>query len=265
MTTMHLGMNPGELDGKPYARHWNPTMAPLSDAAREAILVGPVAGALLPPLADARRLLEPGDQPLEDGYGLTGGALHVAVRTVMPGVTPAMIDWWFGWHGEEPERYKLWHPRAHVHASWTDATGDRAGRAAYLGRTSVVHEYVGSELASVHIRFVHPAQLGLDDARLGDATAVCARIGYAAQPLDFGWLLHHVRPVAGGAEMRSRFWIGGPHAAVRGLGRAGTLAARVVGRVLGPSERNGHDLLVHCAQEMAHLASFLPALHAEHS
>jgi glyoxylase-like metal-dependent hydrolase (beta-lactamase superfamily II) len=32
----------------------------------------------------------------------------------MPGVTGAMFEWWMGWHYMEAQRYKLWHPRAHI-------------------------------------------------------------------------------------------------------------------------------------------------------
>jgi hypothetical protein len=39
------------------------------------------------------------------------------------------IDWWFGWHSDEPQRYKLWHPRAHVHAQWgAEGTKDAPDR-----------------------------------------------------------------------------------------------------------------------------------------
>ncbi len=53
---------------------------------------------------------------VETGYGHTGsGVMWVAVRTVMPRVSAAMWDWWFGWHIAEPARYKLWHPEAHLY------------------------------------------------------------------------------------------------------------------------------------------------------
>jgi hypothetical protein len=260
-------MRPGDLDGKPYARFYRPEMAPLPAGAREALLRGPVAAELLPTLADAPRLLEPGDQPVEDGYGLLpDGTLVVAVRTAMPGATPAMVDWWFGWHGCEPQRYKLWHPRAHLHAQWGDAEPPGVqGRSRYLGRTSYVDEYLGSTLARLAIRFLPPRALRLDEAALadaGEATAVCARAGLSQLPLDAGFLVHHVRRVPGGCEMRSRFWLGGRHVAFRGAGALGARAARLLPRRFGPGRDQGRDLLVHCAEEMAHLASFLPALHA---
>jgi hypothetical protein len=65
---------------------------------------------------------------------------------------------------------------------------------------------------------VPPASLGFTDRSLDDdsrATIVCARIGLGDAPIDIGYLAHHVRAVAGGSEMRSRFWMGGRHVAGR--------------------------------------------------
>ncbi len=263
---LHLGLGAAELEGKPYARFWRPAMAPLAAHVREALLVGPVAEPLLPRLEDVAGMLEGGDGPLEDGFGFArDGAAVIACRTAMPGCAPSMVDWWFGWHGAEPQRYKLWHPRAHVHAAWDapDAPGS-TGRARYVGRTSFVDEYVGSRMNHVTIRFVRPVELGLDEARLDPevATAVCARIGFAAAPVDLGWLVHHVRRVPGGAEMRSRFWLGGRHAGVR-AGVLGPAASWVARKVKRATLADCAALLVHCAQEMSHLAGFLPALHPE--
>lgn len=263
---LYLGARPGDLDGKPYARFYDPRMAPLSANAREALLHGPVAGALLPTLADAARLVDDGDSDLEDGYGLAAdGSMHVAVRTPMPGVSPAMVDWWFGWHGSETERYKLWHPRAHVCARWGDAArpGLR-GRDRYVGRTSFVDEYIGSALQHATIRFVDPVTLGLDGAALDDperATAVCARVGLVRPSVEAGFLVHHVRAVRGGSEMRSRFWLGGAYAAPRTERWVDAAVVRAARRWMRPTPSQGHELLVHCAHEMAHLARFLPALY----
>ncbi|MFF4134473.1 hypothetical protein ACFY1B_23600 [Streptomyces mirabilis] len=37
----HLGMHPGELDGKWHAKYWNPVMAPMPEHIKEAIGLGP--------------------------------------------------------------------------------------------------------------------------------------------------------------------------------------------------------------------------------
>lgn len=238
-------------------------MGPLTPQALEALARGPVAEPRIPGLEGVAGVR---DAELESGFTLTStGALHVALSTDLPGVTPAMIDWWFGWHSDRPERYKLWHPHAHVHAEWLAPPREGThGRARYLGSTSIVDEYVGSQLGRYAIRFVPPAELGLRDPAVDagvDATAICARVGLAEHPVDAGWLLHLVDRTAGGSVMRSRFWIGAPYAAARHpLARAPLQLLRTW---LRPTEAEARALTVHCAEEMAHLATFLPKLFAE--
>lgn len=267
----YLGIRPGDLDGRPYAKFWNPHMAPLAEHIREALVRGPVATPLMPEMATAARELENGSFAIENGYAmLAGGAMHLALRTDMPGTSPEMVDWWFSWHSEEPERYKLWHPQAHVHAVWCSKhppnAGALRGRERYVGRTSCVDEYLGSTLGSYAIRFIPPRELGFDEAKLADArqaTCVCARVGFANLPFEIGYLAHHVSRVAGGSVMHSRFWVGGKYAGPRRGGPLGSALLWGVKRVMKPRQADAEALLVHCAQEMPHLASFLPRIHAE--
>lgn len=260
----HLGWSADDLAGKPYARFWNPVVAPLGAAAREALMQGPIAEAFLPPLSEASRVFFGGGSTVENGFTLAGdGSMRLAVETDMPGVTPAMIDWWFGWHSDSPERYKLWHPQAHMHARWLrePPKGSR-GRARYLGYTSIVDEYVGSDFVRLAISFVRPETLALRHASLaagGGATAICADSTLAGLPLTAGYLIHLVQPTATGSVMRSRFWIGGSNIRARGI--VGIPAAAIARTQLRPSENDARALLVHCAQEMHHLATFLPALY----
>jgi hypothetical protein len=262
----HLGWSVSDLASKPYARFLNLRLAPLPAHVCHALHRGPVAEPLLPPVEAAPDHLFGTAPGLEDGFALTAdGAMYLAVRTDMPGVTPAMIDWWFGWHSDSPNRYKLWHPHAHVHATWLapPASGTR-GRMRYVGQTSIVDEYIGSNLIRAAIRFVPPKTLGFTDATLDDpeiATIVCARTGLGDLPIEVGYLAHHVRRTATGSQMRSRFWIGGPYAAGRS-GPLGAVMARATRLLMRPSEADARALLVHCAEEMQHLASFLPALYA---
>jgi len=267
-TRRYLGMREGDLDGKPYAKFWQPEMKPLSTAARAALANSPASAAGIPPLSDAPRLDGRRSTALEDGYAVGhDGVLHVAIRTPMPGTTPGMVDWWFGWHSDEPQRYKLWHPRAHVHAEWrTPCPAGALGRERYVGRVSQVDEYLGDTLGRYSIRFVDPTELGFDAAALADpeaATAVCARVGFGRVPFDFGYLVHHVRRTPGGSEMCSRFWVGAPYAAPRGGGAAARLLVSLGKSLRKPRAREGAALLRHCAEEMPHLASFLPRIYAE--
>jgi hypothetical protein len=251
---------------QPFAHFYDPHMAPVAPHVAAALDRGGVPAPLLPGFEDAAENLFGGADVLEDGYVLTlDGGMRVSVRTAMPGVTPAMIDWWFGWHGDTPAKYKLWHPQAHVHVGWRETPpAGTTGRALYVGQTSLVDEYIGSTLVRGAIRFVPPSMLGFADRSVDDdrqATIVCARIGLGDAPIDIGYLAHHVRAVPGGSEMRSRFWMGGKHVGGRNL--VGRLAAPIAKRVQRLSESDARALLVHCAEEMPHLARFLPALHAE--
>jgi hypothetical protein len=91
---------------------------------------------------------------------------------------------------------------------------------------SIVDEYIGGVLGHYAIQF-QPAPLG----------TIKARVGFANVPFNFGTLEHRVE----NEEMLSRFHI-------KGLA------------FVKPRDENGRALLVHCAEEMAHLASFLPRL-----
>ena len=233
----------------PFGRFFNPDMAALPRHVVLALEHGPQAAPVLPEFDDP--LAAEGYQQTENGYGRTpDGGYTVAVRTDMPRVTPQMWDWWFGWHGADPRRYKLWHPRAHVSARWQDGRDD----VAYIGRTSLVEEYLGSTFSSVAIQFIDPATQG------HDGLAIAARLGSPDIPVDIGWLVHQVRPTPDGAEMRSRFWMGGEHVNFRAGKSLADHAFRVLAARQLPEPR---DLLVHCAQEMNHLAGFLPELYAE--
>jgi len=238
-----------------------------------AVAAGPLAPPLLPPVSAAPSLLDPGYWPIETGYTIApDGAARVFVLTEMPGVTPAMWAWWFAWHGSDSARYRLWHPGAHVAARWQDGQGETG---AYVGRVCLVDEYIGARLARIAIGFVPPARLGISPpARLdivrpatglapppqGDDAAVfiCAQGGAPGGGVRLGWLVHHIRAVPGGAEMRSRFWLGGENIA----SPFGRLGRAVAGRAARIGRENAADLLVHCAQEMNHLAAFLPELYA---
>lgn len=125
----------------------------------------------------------------------------------------------------------------------------------------MINEYIGSSMLSGAIQFVAPGEMGLP-ADTDDAVAVCARLGSGDAPVDVGWFVHHIRSTRAGSEMRSRFWMGGPHIAVRNAPGVASKAVRpIASRILGNAETSGRNLLVHCAQEMNHLAGFLPELY----
>lgn len=211
---LYLGYRNDDAD-TPFGKFFKPEMAPLPQHVVVALQHGPQAGMALLAFDDAASIVDEGYQQTENGYGILGdGSMQVSVRTDMPGVTPAMWAWWFGWHGSDTRRYKLWHPRAHLSARWKD----------------------------------------------GDQDSGAGRRG-AQRYVDAGWFVHQVRSTPGGSEMRSRFWMGGPHIAVRKAPEVASKAVRpIASKLIGVSESTARNLLVYCAQEMNHLAGFLADL-----
>lgn len=241
-------------------------MRPIPERVEEAVKAG-VRGDLAFPLREAGRLLEPGCVPIEDGILRNpDGMLTVCCRTEMPGVAARMIDWWFCWHTPYSERYRLWHPESHIGCSVSQDRTNLAGRkAGYIGLASHVDERIGKGLAKLTIKFVAPAAVGLDPglfpgAKIG--TAICARVGLRDRPVDSGWLIHLIRETSDGVEMISRFWLGDVRLRIPVVG--GLLQKRlnsVGARLKAVPDQVGVDLLRHCAEEMNHLARFLPALY----
>ncbi len=265
----YLGMRSGDLDGKPYAKHWNPKMEPMQEQVRHALLHGPEASELGFTVDEANQLLEPGYLPLESGYTrLRNGQIFVAALTKMPGVTSEMIDWWFGWHYMESERYKLWHPRAHLSNGAKKMVGDDPAltdREKYLHNPNYVSEYIGDSRLDIVITFREASDFvdadRFREARIG--TMVCGNVSHPSVPLTLSTLIHQIRDTHDGVEMRSRFWMGD----VGFQGAAQILNPLIPSRAIARravSLDQGRDLVVHCATEMNHLASFLPALYFDY-
>ena len=218
----------------------------LPQACLEAIAAG-VRGDLTGiDLSNLTDLLEPGYLPLETGLAIApGGGLSVAILTDWPGTTPAMIDWWFGWHLSRTERYKLWHPQAHFFAQPRFDLSDLPGltdREKYIGNTSWVDEYIGPFPSRMAISFHDPGEIGLQHDALeaaGYGTVICATTLDSDHGHPLARLVHAVRRTPTGSEMRSRF-------------------------ICEPDtpEFIGTALLDHCWTEMTHLASFLPRVYA---
>jgi hypothetical protein len=203
-------------------------------------------------------LLSPEKLPYLSGVErLPNGILHVAALTRMPGVSPRMIEWWFGEYMQTTEHYKRWHPRDHIWMSWEDKTPGT-----HVGAKHCVHEYIGGHLNKLKISFLPPEEYfpnGLQD--IPGAVAICARSGLLDRPIDVGRMVHLALPKPWGCELHSRFWLGyvSSRSGSRIVDRLGNLTWT---RHALASVNLGRSLLVHCHEEMTTLAGFLPGLYA---
>ena len=91
--------------------------------------------------------------------------------------------------------------------------------------------------------------------------ATCSVLCAAAAASPAVDAAHHVAAVPGGSVMRSRFWLGKPYLAARTTPVRAVLP--IAKRLVSLTELDARALLVHCSQEMTHLAAFLPALHEQ--
>lgn len=242
------------------------TMQPLPEHVREALASGwvdPSKGLLIDKAND---LLKPGYLPLETGYTrLPDGKVQVSCLTKMPGCKGRMINWWFGWMANS-NHYKWWHPKDHAWTAWEKGDQSRNNDpddANYIGDSHLVEETMGGETSRLRINFRDPSEY-LNTSQFAEANvgaAVCARVGYLNKPLKIAHMIHLIRDTDDGCEMRSRFWAGDIEITIPVLGI-------ILGKLLNNKTMRkkvmpaylGEGLLLHCAEEMNHLASFLPDL-----
>jgi DAPG hydrolase PhiG domain len=230
------------------------------DACRRGVQSGPV-----PAWQQARQVLG-GVHPCPDEVRRNAqGLVLVTCATDLPGVTPDMVDWWFGWHLPESQRYRLWHPTAHVAAKVKEDRSHLSDdRARYIGNESHVDEYIGRSLKKLTIAFRSPTEFGFDVLPGAQATTICATTADRVMGGRGGYLCHHVVRTDKGSQMRSGFWLGEIEHKV-------PLMQAVLGPVLNSKglrrlivpDQMALDLLQHCGEEMNHLARFLPALFAD--
>ncbi|MBR4953134.1 MAG: FAD-binding protein, partial [Oscillospiraceae bacterium] len=181
-----------------------------ADPAMYAAVQLPFDSSLATPPQDMNKLFDPGYLPMELGYcNLPDGTAVLANITQMPGVTPEMFDFWFAWHGTNPMCYKIWNPQQHYSCKTLnmDKAMDKSLslKERYWDTTHDIFEDVGNGPGPVMINFRNPVDIGFAPEKLKDfkGTIVCS--GIEKSP---SIMCHFLRPVEGGCELRSRFWIG---------------------------------------------------------
>ena len=251
----------------PLAKYWY-SRAPVAVDVLAAINSGPIEESAVLAWEDRGELIDADHRYAENGWRtMDDGSGYVAVRTFFPGATPEMIDWWFEWaQAEEDIRYKIWYPGAHYAMAEAPTPGapDYKNPKPYWGKSRFPVEDVGIGVAQLRLDFVSPGDFGF--AQLPDnATMLAVRVGLANGLLKTTDMIHYVRPVQGGLEMLSRFWIGREFEAMPGgFGLLAPLAnTRFIKRRLVP-ENLPKELALHCANEYSQLASFLPELYRDY-
>jgi len=241
-------------------------LSPPDAATLAAIDAGPVDPSLTVSIGDVDRLLDPAPLPVETGWCFrSDGVGYVAVRTPMPGVSAEMVEWWFDWHPRDPDRYRAWHPLAHVGNSLEPPASRGAKR--HWGAVHHPVEDVGTGVVHARIAFLPPRAIGfstdaLDDPRV--ATIVCGFVGDDKLRLRHSVMAHVFLATDEGLVLRSHFWLGAavrPFLAAPLASPIGWAANNRLVRRLSLPRALPRSLATHCAEEYANLGALLPELY----
>lgn len=212
-----------------------------------------------------QRLLDPAPLACESGWCvLADGVGYVAVRTEMPRVSAAMMSWWFDWHPRAAERYRAWHPLAHIDNRLERAGADRSSP--HYGAIHHPVERIGRRVFHARIRFLRPSELGFgsDELPAPVALIVAGRAGDDRLRVEHTLMAHVFLHRDDGLVLRSHFWLGQQLRPYPPLGGLAPLLDRPAVRRLALPGSAVRALAVHCAEEYANLAAILPELFARH-
>ena len=218
-------------------------------------------------IRDRNKLFEPGDLPGKFGWWrFDDGTLVIANQVMFPNTTGEMFDWWFAWHPIDRLRYAIWDPEDHFDVYLEDKGRARdfslSMRERHWG--SVHHIWEDAGMGTIDFlcaNFKSPVEQGYDESKLDtDACnalicANCYAYGNADMPDAPTVMSHFLRPVEGGSELRSHFWMGWQII-------DGQPVKCVPDGVEIPSVV-GTSLLKHNVIEFVNLAAILPEVYAE--
>lgn len=258
------------MSGQGLAAYLERPLSPPDPAVLAAIEAGPIDPDRALPPAAIDRLLDPAPLAAETGWcTLPDGVRFVAVRTAMPGVSAAMVDWWFDWHPRDPLRYRIWHPPAHSGNSLEAPAV--AGAKAHWGAVHHPVEDVGTGTVHARIAFRAPSELGFSSDALDDpavATIVCGEVGDDRRRARHSVMAHVFLAADDGVVLRSHFWLGAairPYLPLPLATPAAALLNRRRFRDLALPDGLAPALARHCAEEYANLAELLPELYASYA
>lgn len=195
----------------------------------------------------------------EVGYTqLPNGDWLVAMTCPMPDVTPEMVDWWFWWHAQKSERYRLWFPGEHYAVSY--AKKDRPyftapAQPPFRANTHFPVEKIGALVLPLRIDFVSPEDFGFSRQAMdenGIARIVCGHVGAMYGLVRHTEMAHILKQDGDGYVLISRFWLGK------------TLKNPVIRKAM-LTAKTAKGMAAHCCLEYRRLAQILPVLYEQYA
>lgn len=207
------------------------------------------------PFEEKNDILQSETLQREIGYTpLPGGDWLVAMTCPMPDVTPEMLDWWFWWHAQKSERYRVWFPGEHFavsHAKKDAAYFSADAVPPFRANTHFPVEKIGKLALPLRIDFVTPSAFGFSQkamAKHGVSRIVCGHVGATYGLVRHTEMAHILRQTPDGNVLISRFWIGK------------TLKNPYLRKAILTAQ-TAQGMAEHCCLEYRRLAQILPLLY----
>ena len=261
-----------EQEQRWYSKFFYERYEPPAEALREIGENGPIGLENAFSVAERTRVLDEGYHTRERGWQvMPDGTTFVQGHLFMKDVTPEMFQWWFAWMPADPLRMRMWDPTDHYSMYVSDDTAKRICD----GSLPVPERIWGNLLFAVEdngtgyesdrfsykkLNFRYPTEFGFTEEQIAAERAKGATITTAMSgPKDGEFassFVHYARPVEGGCEVRSWFFVGYK----MDNGRlVKTMADDMPQAAL---EQIGRGLTLHCLREYTNLAHILPEAYA---
>jgi phloretin hydrolase len=241
---------------KSYSKYFFMDIAEPPKEVTDQLYIGPMNPDDALSIDNKDELLKPGYQKREIGYcSMEDGTAYLAMFTKMPRVTTEMLDWWFAWHGLESLRYKIWNKEDHfdiVTNKKVQLTNKNIPLNERIwGVTHTVTEDIGfgEELINIHFMSPEDAGFNMNLLKQSEVSTIVNANG------DTAYMVHSLRPIDNGVELRSRFWIGSNIKDKKPI--------KILPEGVKVPELAAKRLALHCAKEFNHLAKILPSLFKE--
>lgn len=207
---------------------------------------------------DKDNILRSEELQKEAGYKkLSDGSYIVSMYCPMPNVTPEMIEWWFWWHPQKQERYRVWFPGEHCGIGYSKKQKKYFAQKQcpkFENNTQYPLEKIGGTLLPLRIDFVSPEEFGFSKSVMnenGMPLIVCGHVGVFGGLVMHTQMAHIFKKTDDGLYMISRFWLG-------------DLMKSSIIRKIFINEKTARGMAEHCCVEYRNLCEILPILYKEY-
>ncbi|MGM9630235.1 DAPG hydrolase family protein [Butyricicoccus sp.] len=201
-------------------------------------------------LRDPMLQQEVGYRKMEDGSYL------VSMVCPMPGITPEMIQWWFWWHPQKPERYQIWYPGDHISIDYSKKQAEYFEQPScpeFQDNTQNPVERIGGLRMPLRIDFVTPEEFGFSREEMckhNIPLMVCGHVGLFNGLIWHTEMAHIYKQTDDGLFLISRFWLG--------------RTMNPLLRKLIITDKMAKGMAEHCCIEYRNLWEILPGLYHQY-